>query len=469
MSTTKAYILSLFDNRKIDIPQQRINQFDAFTADDQICTIVQQILQHQQLLMDKWALLNRISTIQEQSLVIPNATVGKSYETTIDLEKTGLSDLAVMQWNGLEELGLQFDPEHNRISGIPLQSGDLKIKLCFRLRQEPEDTTLHEKSVSLIINPDPKSLWKNKDSDREDPYWKEDNISVFAALGGKHLLAASRRGRSHANTGGFREDDLAFRHFDSNGWNVVAVSDGAGSARLSRAGSRIACNAVIDHFGRTLDTDPWKELDMLLTSHQGSNTPDTTRQLNHFVYTHLGQAALYAHHQLEVFAAEQTCELKDLHATLIFVLFKKYDFGYALFSFGVGDCPIGLISKDRSAVTLMNTLDVGEFGGGTRFITMQDIFRQDNFASRFGCRIVDDFSFLFLMTDGIYDPKFVVEANLEKPEQWNAFIDDLQGNNPDQAAVRLEPGNTAITGQLSTWMDFWSPGNHDDRTLVIIF
>jgi hypothetical protein len=117
----------------------------------------------------------------------------------------------------------------------------------------------------------------------------------------------------------------------------------------------------------------------------------------------------------------------------------------------------------------MNWLDVGEFGGGTRFITMPEIFVSDKFATRFGFKIIEDFSYLMLMTDGIYDAKFVVEANLEKLEKWKEFIEDLKGNNEDNAKVDFEESNTEIANQLSTWMDFWSPGNHDDRTLAIVF
>lgn len=62
-----------------------------------------------------------------------------------------------------------------------------------------------------------------------------------------------------------------------------------------------------------------------------------------------------------------------------------------------------------------------------------------------------------------------MEANLEKLENWKTFVDDLKGNNEDQAAVLFEPSNNEIASQLSQWMDFWSPGNHDDRTLAIIF
>ena len=90
-------------------------------------------------------------------------------------------------------------------------------------------------------------------------------------------------------------------------------------------------------------------------------------------------------------------------------------------------------------------------------------------ASRFNFKIIPDFSYLFLMTDGIYDPKFVVEANLEKTEKWLEFIDDLNGKNEDNLKVEFNESNSDIAFQLSNWMDFWSQGNHDDRTLAIIF
>jgi hypothetical protein len=40
---------------------------------------------------------------------------------------------------------------------------------------------------------------------------------------------------------------------------------------------------------------------------------------------------------------------------------------------------IGLLNKDETEIKLMNWLDVGEFGGGTRFITIPEIFKTTNF------------------------------------------------------------------------------------------
>lgn len=163
--------------------------------------------------------------------------------------------------------------------------------------------------------------------------------------------------------------------------------------------------------------------------------------------------------------------LDYFHSTLIFTCFKKFEFGYLILTFGVGDCPIAIVNKNSTHSEMLNWLDVGEFGGGTRFITQTDIFHsiERPMASRFNVKLVDDFSYLFLMTDGIYDPKFVVEANLEKTEKWLDFIEDLKGVNEDGKSINFENPSIESALQLSSWMDFWSQGNHDDRTLAIIF
>ena len=140
---------------------------------------------------------------------------------------------------------------------------------------------------------------------------------------------------------------------------------------------------------------------------------------------------------------------------------------------GLGETKnIGIVYlQEKTETKMLNWLDVGEFGGGTRFVTQSEIFHstQNPMISRFSLNVVDDFSYLFLMSDGIYDPKFEVEANLEKNEKWIEFLADLEGKNEDNAKIDFKSENKDIANQLSTWMDFWSKGNHDDRTLAIIF
>lgn len=468
MANAKQIIQNLLKDYNISVPPNRAALLDEFLKDEQNSGAINAIIENQNLLMDKWKLENRITDIIQHPVRILNATMGKPYETKFDFDKFKWKDIEAFRFEGLEDVGLTYDQKTKQITGVPSQSGEFKILFKFKVTGELEDAAYHEKPILLIINPDPKSLWKKLESDRNDPYWKDDDVTLFAPLADRHVLVSSKRGRSHANVGSFREDDFAFKNLNK-GWSVVVVADGAGSAKISRKGSAIACNAVVEYFAENTSDESMVEFDELLQQHKNNSGDETQKKLNQYVYNKLGKAAFYVHKQLEEFATEAAVPLKDLNTTLIFTLFKKYDIGYAFLSFGVGDCPIALLNKNVSEVTLMNWIDVGEFGGGTRFITMPEIFQNEKFATRFGFKLIDDFSYLMMMSDGIYDPKFVVEANLPNIKKWKEFLADLTGKNEDKIKVELNLENKEIVNQFSTWMDFWSQGNHDDRTLAIIF
>ncbi|WP_159478554.1 PP2C family serine/threonine-protein phosphatase [Dyadobacter sp. 3J3] len=476
MSEIKQYIQTLLAQKNISVAKNRESIFEEFTKEEANIFAVNQIKDNQKMMLDKWVLKNRVSDIIDQQLIIPNATVGKPYEVYIDYSKAGMDDLAYTSFDDLGQFGLEYNEQLGTIKGIPTKSGEFKISMKFRVNGENEDSELNNKKVSLIINADPKSLWKNIPSDLDKDeiwknvnYWKPDIDYDFKPLGDKHIVVASKRGRSHANVGSFRDDDFSFKHLEETGWSIVCVADGAGSASLSRLGSKLACEFVISYFEENFNSDIVTELDSLIKNRDQSQDDVKQKNLDLFIYNNLGKAAFFVHKGLQDYANKLERPLKDLHSTLIFALFKKYDFGYAILSFGVGDCPIGLVNKDLTEIQLMNWLDVGEFGGGTRFITMPEIFSSNKFPTRFGFKVVEDFSYLMLMTDGIYDPKFVVEANLEKIECWSAFLEDLHGDNESNIKVELIAKNENLPIQLSEWMDFWSSGNHDDRTLAIVF
>ena len=469
MEETKKYIQAFLSQNKIEVSPSKLSLFDDFIAKEENINSVKIIQENQKMIMANWKLKTRIDDILLQPVSLPNGTVNKKYETKLDFIKLGWNDVIYSEIKDLDDSGLEFNNEEELLFGNPIISGDLKIKLLFRIEGELEDSKLNEKIITIIINPDPKSLWKDIESDKNDSYWKEDNVAISSSFLDKNIVIASKRGRSHANVGSFRDDDFAFKNINETGWSVLAVSDGAGSASLSRQGSKMSCDLVVSYFEENFTAEYLKEFDDNLLNHHNKTDEDSSKKISHFVYDNLSKAAWYVHKELEKFAIKLERPLKDLHATLIFALVKKYDFGYAILTFGVGDCPIGLLNKDVTEIKLMNWLDVGEFGGGTRFVTMPEIFQSDKFSTRFGFKLVEDFSYLMLMTDGIYDPKFVVEANLEKIEKWNEFLEDLKGKNEDNCKVDFNIENAEIANQLSTWMDFWNPGNHDDRTLAVIY
>jgi serine/threonine protein phosphatase PrpC len=484
MQEIKTYIQSLFSAKGIEINPNRLNQFEEFIALQDSVSAVKNIFENQNSLMNKWKIKNIIFDILSQQIVIPNGTIGKIYSGHIDFEKHNLSDLIFEQFEGLEEIGLCFNKSNDCIEGIPCLSGDLKFTLLFKVNGENENEELNKKVIQLIVNPDPKSLWKDIPSDSTDKFWKEDDVSISDKIGEKNIVISSKRGRSHKNVGSFRDDDFAYKHLNKSGWSIVAVSDGAGSYSLSRVGSQIACKAVVEFFENHIDEEKYKEFDDKINSYNQTSDQSNLKEIEVYAKQNLYKATVFVHNKIKEVAEETFKNSPELfnnpkaksyldyyHSTFIFALFKKYEFGYVVLTFGVGDCPIAIMNLDQTETTLLNWLDVGEFGGGTRFITQSDIFHSTEhpMATRFNFKIVPDFSYLFLMTDGIYDPKFVVEANLEKSEKWIEFMEDLKGKNEDNVAVEFNPENTQIADQLSKWMDFWSQGNHDDRTLAIVY
>lgn len=395
---------------------------------------------------------------KEVHWVLDNAQVGKSYEFGFDMEE--FPNIRIQGIRNLEEVGLAF--ENNTISGVPVNNNVYHLDLEFFHTEDRKNIDV--KRVQLFVNADPKSLWKNIPSDENADFYKEDEDSFKGRFLDKKIVVASKRGRSHAHEGKFREDDFAVCELPKD-WNIISVSDGAGSAKVAREGSRVATTAMNRFFNSPDILDEIEENINDIYSKRSSQEEQDKAKQN--VIRLLYEGVLYVHETLGKTAEEHSLSINDLHATLIFALAKRFCFGYVILSFGVGDCPINLIDIDFSTVQLLNPMDVGEFSGGTRFITMKEIFGND-VVSRFGMICVDDFSHLILMTDGIYDPKFLTENKLEDIESWKTFFNDLNGDNDDRAKVDfLNDGE--IEQQLLNWMDFWSRGNHDDRTLAIIY
>jgi hypothetical protein len=99
---------------------------------------------------------------------------------------------------------------------------------------------------------------------------------------------------------------------------------------------------------------------------------------------------------------------------------------------------------------------------------MPEIIQKDLY-TRIRFEIIEDFTALILLTDGVADPKFETDANLNKIEKWDELWYDLNGNNEDKIKVDFSKDNKQIADQLLEWLNFWSKGNHDDRTIAILF
>jgi hypothetical protein len=161
MNEAKQLVTSLFKSNNIHIPASRMHLFNRFVEEEQNKAAIQLIIQHQNELMAKWKLEERIADIIQQPVRILNATVGKSYETKFDLDKFNWKDITTFDFEGLQEAGLRYDEKTKQITGMPTQSGDVKFKFKFKVDGQPEEAPYNEKLITIIINPDPNSLCNN--------------------------------------------------------------------------------------------------------------------------------------------------------------------------------------------------------------------------------------------------------------------------------------------------------------------
>lgn len=330
----------------------------------------------------------------ERLRVLPNARVGKPYQ----------EPLGAVTWAELPaSLGLLLTDD-GVLSGVPQCAGE------FRFAAEDADGRM---LLEVFVAPDPKSLWKNLPSQRCGLGWKPDLFADQLSLESHDLIVASRRGRSHAHKGGFRDDEG--RVFSAGDWLGMVVADGAGSAECSRLGSSIAVATACESLGASLA--------------QGAQA----------------EAALIAAAEACVQALTATAEchglaLKSLYTTLL-VVFAHGEQAYTLH---IGD---GLIAASDAGGgwQVLSRGDEGEFSNQTQFVDAVTVAAA---SSRIQRHQLAPGATLWAMTDGVSDAFF---ADAEHPQ---AFLQQF--------------GAVHSAEQLLAALDFWQPGCHDDATLALV-
>lgn len=414
--------------------------------------------------------------IKNLGLRLANGTVKKDYCASFKLP---LDKISNPEFVGAEELGLILAIAEDgscTLSGKPVKAGDFTLKLRYNTI-EGEDAS--ELSIPVAFNPNPRDLWKNIPTNPNIQYFKDDSETAYIKVEGvdetshrKDIVAASQRGRSHAQEGKPRDDHFALYHCPDSDWYIIAVADGAGSAKYSRKGSEIACNTAVEHCIEKLLDNPGFEsaiVEYEADKHNAAKRHALTTHVFDVVY----RGATKAHEAIKSVAdANADFKLKDFATTLMFAICKKYDFGWFIASFWVGDGAMCLYDEKGGTIKLLGTPDEGEFSGQTRFLTMPEIFRDpDVYQKRLCMSIVPDFTALFLMTDGVSDPMFETDKNLNNYAKWHEFYGLLKSGFPDDniGGVDLSDNNESAKEQLLNWLNFWSPGNHDDRTIAILY
>jgi hypothetical protein len=400
-------------------------------------------------------------------LNLPNAKTGQAYLQKIDLSPLHrkLESITEIVSTGFEAAGMQFiQGEALQIEGMPNEAGKFKVEILVKYAAEDDRPAQSYRLIGEIdIMPDPRKLWKELEPDASLPYQKPHLRSESLHMAGRTMVAASRRGRSHAHNGTFRDDDFEIQVNEAQSWYLMAVADGAGSAPYARRGAEIACQKVMEVLADKLDERLTEDLGALGSAWAQEPNEQLRGQIRNRIYDALSHAA-YAGYKAIGEEAEAMGETpKAFHTTLLITIVRQYDFGYFVGTWWVGDGAVGILQRGKY-LKVMGAPDGGEFAGQTRFLTMPDTWSDGStVAKRIEFDIVEDFSAIMLMSDGISDPKFHTDYNMLQLENWDKLWDDLG------EAVDFEHDNLKVDTQLLEWLDFWASGEHDDRTIAILY
>lgn len=357
------------------------------------------------------------------------ASVGQEYRQLFSDDSQAVRVVAV---DIASKTGLTFNEQEQILCGHPLTVGQYPLVIYYQLIIENQYSTIKTCHSQLVINPDPRSLWKNIPSNSQEIYAKPDSHSQTLHNAHYKILAASQRGRSHAHKGQFREDDFFIAQ--GQNWQLAIVADGAGSAKYSRYGSWLICHTVGNFLTQIL-----------------SRPITIDRQdINLEFKSVLGEAI----RAIEGEAEKQQTHVKDYASTVLVVLcyFDSTQQEYVYWTVAIGDGAIALYSPHISQVTLLNTPDSGDYAGETQFLNDNNFMQVPISQYR-----TTEFCPCLLMTDGVSDAFFESDNALRNHVAWQNLWQFLQQHHA------LDDDKN-----LLSCLDFWSKGNHDDRTLVAI-
>lgn len=379
-----------------------------------------------------------------------NGRKGSPYEIIFRVPQS----VSKFMFYGFQGTGLEYsiseEDEHIcTVKGIPTESGEFTITFVYAFLRNNIWFGRFQREFKFTINPDPKELWKDIPTDPTIEYFKEDMDEEKLECVDTILVAASRRGRSHAHAGLPRDDDFGLACV--NGWKILAVADGAGSAPFSRQGSAMACAIAIESLRDKLEED--FGLEAIFSSIKETSNSAWLQDAKKLAYNLLPQAAFSAYKSIRAEAQSREREIREYATTLLLALCKEFEAGWIVMSFQIGDGAMAMFHKNGN-VELLAEPDEGEYGGQTRFITMKEIYESNELMRRLRIDLVADLDMLMLMTDGVSDARFATLANLNNPQLWQ----DLR--------QEVEP--LMESGGLTDWLQFWSQGNHDDRTIAIM-
>jgi hypothetical protein len=329
---------------------------------------------------------------------------------------------------------------------------------------EPVQNTIDSQTESSLDKSEatpplpPKPVWKELEpEDRTDAV--EHEIYELKKLNNKwNIMAASVRGKLHAHKGIWRDDAYAYGLVED--WTIIAVSDGAGSAKFSRIGAKIVCDESVKALVEMLSG-----YKLNVNGNKESPSNADLKRLQSFLT--LGACA--ARDGVIREAHRRQISEKDMYATMLLLIHTKWKNMDVVGALQVGDGVIGVYTKDGTC-TVMGIADHGEFSSETVFLTSWKQLNDRPYDRRIIFTIKQDVQCIAVMCDGVADDFFPEDKRLIELFVGNPIkeIESKEGN-PVQGVLNSVIKEPHGGEALKNWLRYEKRGSSDDRTLVLFY
>jgi hypothetical protein len=254
----------------------------------------------------------------------------------------------------------------------------------------------------------------------------------LVASNGTQLIAASRRGRGHAQDGKYRDDAVLIS--EAGEWLIAVVADGTGSRTLARVGARLSSEAAVAYLQATLQ----ERISM------------TEVEIARLLRRGLAGAMVQALTAICAEAVFRNRPIDDFATTLILLLYRSTP-DYTWLGVGqVGDGGI-VVELATGAGELVTQPDRGRAAGESVFLTSQEA--QLTWPKRvFAIQVREPIRRVVVGTDGVID---------DFTPPLGALADLVQSLSP------IDEATDPVTW-LVEWLGYRRRGSFDDRTLVVL-
>ena len=460
-TTPPLYNRELIKNNDPIIKSENPIENAAINAYNSISSIGQNTLQQSEPKQNVTQILNQIPNQQNippiikeninNPIIKPNFSI-KNFKVneykSLKIENDINDNFVISDIKIPDNLGISYNPTTMSIEGIPKIAGEYQITFLWASNEQHKTSG----SIKLNIIDDPRNLWKNLPSDKNDKYFKEDVDLNFNSNRYYDIFVASKRGRSHAHVGSFRDDDFSIYTNQEKDYSIMMVADGAGSAKYSREGSKIACNIASNIIKTNIDND----FDTIKNELTNAFKTKEMRKIQEKFYYILGAAYKSSVEEISKVSSAIPTPYKDFSTTLLIAVTFKIENSYFVASIMVGDGAISIYSENSSVIQLLGEPDGGEFAGQTRFLDSSII--SQGLWERVNVQFIDKPTSIMLMTDGVSDPYFETDNGLKNKTLWDKLWFDVK------PTIEMKSSSS----ELLNWLDFFTPGHHDDRTIAIM-